>query len=540
MPQKSSESIDITPDPSVMEDIGSASYTLYQAINELLANTFDARCKDSDGGLVPIRVDIDIVQGVSVQISDTACGMKKQTLAKALTLGFKMDRIQGERSRKGMYGLGMKTAAASIGRVWEIWTRHAEDDKDYYARFDLEEFKTRWKKDRKDLWSLVLETHDRSEKSPLGGRKSGTVIRITHIRDENPDVGVIEGHVGASYRVEVRNFKDSIFIDGRPIDIADPSIVDGTSRDIDFEVEVRGKKHRVKGWWGRLPKYNNDGEYGFDLYRHGQLISGNLKEPLFSAHNTLSNFYATLELPFINANYHKKGFDYGSEEWKALETKMRDVIMPPILSEVRKWKAKDLKNNQQGGGATNGARAAVGTGPTQGVGSTNGSSASAGNGLSQAAGTSNGAKVLAGTGPAPVSKGGTNTPPTVVVPIFPKREGVIAQGELDWKIIQFKELERFFLTFELIPMNSEITPWSYVPPAGDRTLLVKINVDSVLYKKSQDSNSFAMFAVADCVGQYLIEVCRQDPKQVRTVRNEWLKRAASSKFSEIIKQALNK
>jgi hypothetical protein len=533
MPNKYSETIDITPDPSMMEDIGSASYTLYQAINELLANTFDARSKDSNGSPIPVRVDIDINPGVSVQISDNACGMKKDTLVKALTLGFKMDRIQGARSRKGMYGLGMKTAAASLGRVWEIWTRHAKDDKDYYARFDLEEFKTRWKRDQKDLWTLVLETHNRTEESPLGDRKTGTVIKVTQVRDENPDVGVVEGHVGASYRVEVKNFKDCIYINNREIDIADPSIVEGTKQDLDFEVEVRDKKHRVKGYWGRLPKYNNDGEYGFDLYRYGQLISGNLKEPLFSAHNTLSNFYATLELPFINANYHKKGFDYGSEEWKALEAKMRDEIMPPILREVRKWKAKDLKNNQQGGGATSGARVAVGTGPTQrGVTTVTGSI--------RGEDISSGAQSVAGIWPTPVTKGGSDNPQPVEAPGSIKPGGVIAQSALDWKIIQFKELEPFLLTFELIPMNSEITPWTYVPPAGDRTLLVKINVDSVLYKKSQDSNSFAMFAVADCVGQYLIEVCKQDPKQVRTVRNEWLKRAATTKLSEITKQALNK
>lgn len=133
MPPKTSESIDITPDPSMMEDIGSASYTLYQAINELLANTFDARTKDAKDEPVPIRVDIDIKPGESVQISDTASGMTKEILMKALTLGFKMDRIQGERSRKGMYGLGMKTAAASLGRVWEIWTRHADSKKAEYG-----------------------------------------------------------------------------------------------------------------------------------------------------------------------------------------------------------------------------------------------------------------------------------------------------------------------------------------------------------------------------------------------------------------------
>ena len=510
MPPKTSESIDITPDPSMMEDIGSASYTLYQAINELLANTFDARTKDAKAEPVPIRVDIDIKPGESVQISDTASGMTKEILMKALTLGFKMDRIQGERSRKGMYGLGMKTAAASLGRVWEIWTRHADSKMDYYARFDLEEFKTRWSRNQKDLWKLDLVSLDRSTASPLGNRKTGTIILVTHVRDESPDVGVVEGHVGASYRVEVKKFKDSIYLNNREIDIADPIIVEGTRVDLDFEVSVRGKKHQVKGWWGRLTQYNNDGEYGFDLYRQGQLISGHLKEPLFTAHNTVSNLYATLELPFVQANYHKKGFDYGCEEWKALEAKMRDDIMPGIIRVVRQWKAKDLKATQQGGGALGGARVAVGTGPTSVV---------------------------------PPAKPG-QTPVTVTpkgpVPSSTTGPVSIAQGDLDWKTIQFNQLPPFLLTFELIPMNSEVTPWSYVAPASDRTLLVKINVDSNLYKKSKDSNSFAMFAVADCVCQYLIEVCKQDPRQVRTLRNDWLNRAASSKFSDIVKQTLNK
>lgn len=509
MPPKTSESIDITPDPSMMEDIGSASYTLYQAINELLANTFDARTKDTKGAPVPIRVDIDIDAGKSVQISDTACGMTKETLMKALTLGFKMDRIHGERSRKGMYGLGMKTAAASLGRVWEIWTRHKDSDKDFYARFDLEEFKTRWSRNQKDLWKIDLVTLERSSSSPLAYCKTGTVIRVTNVRDVSPDIGVVEGHVGTSYRVEVKNFKDLIYLNGREIDIADPTIVPGTRVELDFEVDIQGKKHRVKGWWGRLLQYNNDGKYGFDLYRQGQLISGNLKEPLFTAHNTVSNLYATLELPFINANYHKKGFDYGSDEWKILEGKMIDDIMPPILRVVRKWKAKDLKGSNQGGGAIGGARVAVGTGP-----------AVLGSNL----------------------KAGSRVPPTDPLPTTkgPTGPGVIGQGALDWKIIQFNQLPPFLLTFELTPMNSEITPWAYVPPAGDQTLLVKINVDSVLYKKSKDTNSFAMFAVADCVCQYLVEACKQEPKQVRTLRNEWLNRAATSTFADIVKQTLNK
>jgi hypothetical protein len=343
MPPKTSESIDITPDPSMMEDIGAANYTLYQAINELLANTFDARHRDSAGKAIPVRVDIDVEAGKSVMVSDTAMGMKKEILSKALTLGFKMDRIHGSRARKGWYGLGMKTAAASLGRKWEIWTRNAEERKDYYACFDLEEFKTRWTRSASELWKIKLETLDRSEAFPLGNRKSGTVIRVTDVRDPNPDIAVLEEHVGAAYRVEIKTNSDLIYINGTKIAVSDPSIVDGTRKELKFDLKVEGKTYTVEGWWARLPKYNNNGEYGFDLYRHKQLVESHVQQPLFKPHNTLSNFYGTLELPFIKADSTKKLFDRSSPEWKALAAKVSKEVMPNILKKVRTWKAKSNK-----------------------------------------------------------------------------------------------------------------------------------------------------------------------------------------------------
>lgn len=512
MPKKSSESIDITPDPSLMEDIGSASYTLYQAINELLANTFDARCRTNNDEPLPLHVDVDITPGKSVVISDTACGMDKKTLTKALTLGYKMDRMREKdelRSRKGMYGLGMKTAAASLGQKWEIWTRSIKDNNDYYACFDLEEFKQRWKNSASELWKIQLETLDRNNLSPLGDRRSGTVIKITGMRDASPDIVVLEEHIGAAYRVEIRKFDDKIYINKQLVAVSDPSIVDGTRKEIDFELIVGEKTHRVVGWWGRLPTYNNTGKYGFDLYREGQLIQTNLKEPFFKPHNTLSNFYASLELPFIKANYHKKGFDHTSTEWKALEKKMLRDIMPEILKTVRQWKAKDLTGSQQGGGAKAGGQIAVGTAPHS------------------------------PSSPTVQPKEPTIAPVEIPIePTKPTSPGHVASGALDWRCIEFAGIKPFKLTFELIPMNSEIVPWAYIEPTEDQTLLVKINVDSTLYKKSKDSTIFAIFAVADCVCQYLHDKCKQDSKLVRKLRDQWLSRAASSSFSDIVENSL--
>jgi hypothetical protein len=507
MPPKTSESIDITPDPSMMEDIGAANYTLYQAINELLANTFDARHRDSAGKAIPVRVDIDVVAGKSVMVSDTAMGMNKDILAKALTLGFKMDRIHGSRARKGWYGLGMKTAAASLGRKWEIWTRNAEEKKDYYACFDLEEFKTRWTRSASELWKIQLETLDRSAAFPLGDRKSGTVIRVTDVRDPSPDIVVLEEHVGAAYRVEIKTNSDLIYINGTKIAVSDPSIVEGTRKELKFDLQVGDKTYIVEGWWARLPKYNNTGEYGFDLYRHGQLIETQLKDPFFKPHNTKSNLYGSLELHFIRADYTKKDFDKNSAEWKALAEKMSKEILPEILKVVRTWKAKSISAGQPGGAATAGGSIGVNTAP--------------GSGHTEGKGSTGVTPPVGGTGP--ISPAGSEPKPV--------------QGSLDWKRVEFDGVPPFLLTFELVPMNSEVVPWTYMSPGEDNTLVVTINVDSTLYKKTKDATSLAMIAVADCVCQYLQDKHKKDVRSVRRLRDQWLAKAANSKFSDILAQS---
>jgi len=402
----------------------------------------------------------------------------------------------------------MKTAAASLGRKWEIWTRNAEEKKDYYACFDLEEFKTRWTRSASELWKIQLETLDRAEAFPLGNRKSGTVIRVTDVRDPNPDVAVLEEHVGSAYRVEIKTNSDLIFINGTKIAVSDPSIVDGTRKELKFDLKVGGQTYVVEGWWARLPKYNNTGEYGFDLYRHGQLIETQLKDPFFKPHNTKSNLYGSLELHFIRADYTKKDFDKNSAEWKALAEKMSKEIMPEILKVVRTWKAKSISSGSSGGAATAGGSIGVNTAP--------------GGGQADGNVSTGGVPPVGATGPIP--NPGSDPRPV--------------QGSFDWKRVEFDGVPPFLLTFELVAMNSEVVPWTYMSPGEDNTLVVNINVDSTLYKKTKDAASLAMIAVADCVCQYLQDKHKKDARSVRRLRDQWLAKAASSKFSDILAQSV--
>jgi hypothetical protein len=501
------ETIDITPDPSLMEDIGSASYTLYQAINELLANTFDARPSDSRGNPVSLNVDIKVQPGKLVEISDDAKGMDRKTFEYALTLGFKMDRLStSTKTRKGMYGLGMKTAAASLGAVWEIWTRSNDDKSDYYAKFDLEEFKSRWKGGAANKWKLSITTLDRSAKSPLGSRTNGTVIRITDVRDSDPDLEVLEEKIGTAYRVEIDELKDVVSINGEKITTSNPLVAQESRQEIAFTVKVGSKEHKVKGWWARLNKYNNDGSYGFTLYRERQLIETNVKKPFFNPHNTISNFYGELHLDFIKANFHKKGFAVESPEYKALVQVMVKMIMPPILSQVRKFKASSAKRSVNIAGAAQGAAMAVATAPAAGA---------------------------PGLAPLPLmDPAGTPASTSGVAPV------ASSEGGEDWKRIRFRDVDPFALTYELAAISSEDIPWYMMEPDEEKTLIVRINTDSLLYSKTKDPQMFAMFAVADCLCTYLRKI---HPKKdieadLLRLRDAWLNKAVTMKFSDLSAQ----
>jgi hypothetical protein len=74
-----------------------------------------------------------------------------------------------------------------------------------------------------------------------------------------------------------------------------------------------------------------------------------------------------------------------------------------------------------------------------------------------------------------------------------------------------------------------------MPPDEEKTLIVKINIDSQLYKKTKDPEMFAMFAVADSLCSYLRRESRRKDieRELDDLRNRWLNRASQMKFTEL-------
>jgi signal transduction histidine kinase len=111
-----SRKFDITPDIRLLVDIGEANYEVPQAISELIANSMDARFDEE-------KVNVEVlINDEFISITDNGKGMSENVLAEALRLAAQMDSVTGNtKARKGMYGLGLKAACASLGTLGNLY-----------------------------------------------------------------------------------------------------------------------------------------------------------------------------------------------------------------------------------------------------------------------------------------------------------------------------------------------------------------------------------------------------------------------------------
>ena len=88
MTPKSKEIFDMTPDSSLLEDIGKGAYTTPEALAELAANSFDAEIQG-----LPMTIQIEVTPE-EILFLDNGRGMSKEILKAAMKLAVKMDSIR--------------------------------------------------------------------------------------------------------------------------------------------------------------------------------------------------------------------------------------------------------------------------------------------------------------------------------------------------------------------------------------------------------------------------------------------------------------
>ncbi len=312
--------IDVTPHTSLLTKIGAASFSISQSISELLANGFDALPPDRSAHF-EVKANLK-----EIRVADNAQGMTREVLKKAVRMAWPMREVRHYgKEAKSEFGLGMKTACASLGRWWAIETIPAGEDKGWRVAFDLEE----WSKGR-GSWEADLKEVEGSKITLPSKADGGTVVTVRKLKVK-PVEDILKAEIGRAYAPHIRG-KDRIFLNGKLIEVPKPELVPGTRQDVDITVEGV----RIRGW-GALLKVGGLTQYGFHWYRKGQLIEA-FDKSFLPRHPNYRQVTGELHADEMPVNFNKRGFDTESAAWKQAIEELEEHFQP-----LKKQAAKKVK-----------------------------------------------------------------------------------------------------------------------------------------------------------------------------------------------------
>ncbi|KKU91119.1 MAG: hypothetical protein A3J30_00305 [Candidatus Wildermuthbacteria bacterium RIFCSPLOWO2_02_FULL_47_9c] len=284
--------INILPDRSLMPKIGQTGYSVSQAVSELVDNSIDAR---EDGKALTVEISLDADKGV-LEVSDDGVGMDEQTAANSIKLAH-----SAKKNKLGEFGLGLKTAATSLGKKFQIITTQKGSDKEYILEYDEE----KW------LKSGDWTKHEMKIKSGVDKRRSGTTI---HIKDLHFSIypnlpGNIKKDLATRFAPFIENGEVKIRVNTKwcepePLSLkTEYHAPDGKEL---FRLKLESG-NEVWGWRGLLKKGSDKGEYGFRVFRRGRLVIQFAKLG-FNPHPEARQITGEIHLDHVPVTHNKREF----------------------------------------------------------------------------------------------------------------------------------------------------------------------------------------------------------------------------------------
>lgn len=253
-------------------------YTYWYALAEFIDNSTQAFVDNSDTMPeillregCPLRIDITYDKDSrSIVIEDNCIGMDEPTLLAALKLG----NFGKEKKGRSKYGLGMKTAATWIGKVWTITTKKFGETTEYNCTVDVD---------------AILHSKDTDvdiiERKSLDANLHYTRITIQHMYKKIPPrtATAICKHLSRMYAHDTQNGVVLTF-NGQLLTWRGYSkrLYEATpgkpyqkkfSFSIFSEVDNKEVERCVRGWVGVLNPGSRE-EAGFTVYMNNRVIIG--------------------------------------------------------------------------------------------------------------------------------------------------------------------------------------------------------------------------------------------------------------------------
>lgn len=489
--------VNITPSPRLMDIIGATSFSVADAIAEIVANSFDAM---PEGRQADIKVIISESAG-EIAIIDNGKGMQESVLEDALSLGVDMGHISHSgKARKGHFGLGMKTACASLGYWWGIYTRPEGDEHEYRVFFDIKEWNARTRESKS--WTADIETHTPDTTGYLRDAPYGTAIVIRQLRNKRILQGPVFDKLGQAFKAHLEQ-GDVIMVGDEPVKSKSYRFVDGSKVPIELNLGP-SDKYRITGWVAIDEQTHNDGNYGLNIYRMRQLLEPWNKDWI-RAHLMCSRIIGDVHLDFIDANFFKKGIQVQSVEWDLVKERMKIFMKPVVTASEKLSKEQNIKSPQMRRNIINEMRKKMGFPiiPGQAVESTVPKYQTPG-----VVSAPPGIPDTEGTGPDSLDVAVT-PPPILIV----KLTSIKLEDGIEIKLRGVEEA-----------LPSSKTPWDYLYEEDPKEIKVVLNTQSEIYKltKYQDRAALMKFAMADAIVGFLVEQRNISLKKAKEARNDWI------------------
>jgi hypothetical protein len=310
-----SKIIDITPDTSLLPKLGRSGYKVSQALAEFIDNSLDARVNDK------VTVNIDLRKD-EIKVRDDGRGMSEEEATKALKLAYV---AENKKSKLGEFGLGLKTAATSLGKQFQITTSSASDNNIYRLLYNEDEWlkANSWSSQKLDYLPKQDET------------KHWTEIIITEFKIKfYPNlVTNVKKYLSKQFAQYIESGQLVLIFNGEPLAPQMRELVD--NKKYPFEIEAAG--NLIKGWYGFLKVRHVGGEYGFNLFKNGRLITSDAKIG-FEPHPEIAVIVGDIDLSFVPASHNKKEFITESSEffeaWEALKEFFKNEKLLPKAREI--------------------------------------------------------------------------------------------------------------------------------------------------------------------------------------------------------------
>lgn len=373
--------LDITVDDKIFtpRGVGALNIGVVQCLSELVANSLDWRrfneneiknlkqeidddpegmkkfsdlySKVLESGAVKSKIVIRY-NGRSIEIWDNGIGMTLDELEVSLRLRAASDKLRRPlRTRKGMFGMGMKVGILGMGWKFTIRTRSLLEGTENEIVINTRKIENGTIK----LTNIIGKIYSKFDDSgPLANYESGTYIKIEtlHKRKHKPEIWRQE--LGRNFTPEIlykaidivvinNSTEDSEEIAYEPCQPEIVDILQETKINIDdlnltvapdFGDGTRGKPIKIKGWIAlRRVSGSGSGRWGLHTFRKGQLVEafhndGPKDNGLMpkNPHPTHARVHGEIHLDMCDPNFTKVGWNTELESWTDASEALRPIL----------------------------------------------------------------------------------------------------------------------------------------------------------------------------------------------------------------------